>query len=118
MNAAARVINQSNLFHGHLAEMHMSKSAYVLILLLAAVLISALGVIYSTNSYRSAFSLVQQEEQQTNRLQLQWGQLLLEQASLATPARVQVLASDKLGMVFPNAQNTYLLHPQHTSNRY
>ena len=112
MNAAAKVINQSNLFHGHLAEMQMSKSAYALILLMAAVLISALGVFYSTNSYRSTFSMVQQEEQQTHHLQLQWGQLLLEQASLATPARVQELATDKLGMVLPDNKNTYLLHPQ------
>lgn len=112
MNAAAKVINQSNLFHGHLAEMQMSKSAYLLILLMAAVLISALGVIYSTNSYRSTFSQVQQEEQQAHHLQLQWGQLLLEQASLATPARVQELATDKLEMVFPDTKNTFLLHPQ------
>lgn len=112
MNAAAKVINQSTLFNGHWADMHMTKSVYVLVLLLAAVLISALGVVYSTNCYRSTFSLVQQEEQQTNYLQLQWGQLLLEQASLATPARVQELAIDKLGMVFPSATNTYLLHPQ------
>lgn len=114
MNAAAKVINQSNLFHGHLADMHMSKSMYLLILLLAAVLISALSVIYSTNSYRSSFSQVQQEEQQTHFLQLQWGQLLLEQASLATPARVQELATDKLGMAFPVSKNTYLLHPQNS----
>jgi cell division protein FtsL len=112
MNAAAKVINQSNVFHGHLADMHMSKSIYVLVLLLAAVLISALGVIYSTNSYRSAFNQVQQEEQQTHYLQLQWGQLLLEQASLATPARVQELATDQLKMTFPTTKNTYLLHPQ------
>lgn len=112
MNAAAKVINQSNIFHGHLAEMQMSKSAYMLILLMAAVLISALGVIYSTNAYRSTFSQVQQEEQQAHLMQLQWGQLLLEQASLATPARVQELAIDKLGMVFPDTKNTFLLHPQ------
>lgn len=111
MNAAARVINQSNLFNGHLADMHMSKSVYMIIVLLLAVLISALGVIYSTNSYRSTFSQVQQEVQQTHNLQLQWGQLLLEQASLATPARVQELATEQLKMGLPNAKNTYLLHP-------
>jgi cell division protein FtsL len=112
MNAAAKVINQSNLFHGHLSEMYMSKSVYLLIILIAALLISALGVIYSTNSYRSTFSLVQQEEQQTHSLQLQWGQLLLEQASLATPARVQDLAKSQLRMTLPTTKNTYLLHPQ------
>ena len=33
-------------------------------------------------------------------LQLQWGQLLLEQASLATPARVEELAIEKLKMIY------------------
>jgi cell division protein FtsL len=112
MNAAARVINQGNLFNGQLADMHMSKSIYMLIVLLAAVLVSGFTVIYSTNSYRSTLSQVEQEEQQTHFFQLQWGQLLLEQASLATPARVQELATEQLGMTFPDSKNTYLLHAQ------
>lgn len=112
MNAAARVINQGTLFNGQLANMHMSKSLYLLIFLLIAVLISAFAVVYSTNSYRSTFSLVEQEEIQSNQLQLQWGQLLLEQSSLATPARVEELAREQLKMILPNAKNTYILHPQ------
>lgn len=112
MNAAAKVINKSNLFNGQLADMRMSKSIYFLVILLIAVLISALAVIYSTNSYRSTFSQVEQEEQQTHLLQLQWGQLLLEQASLATPARVENLAVYTLKMSLPNSKNTVLLHTQ------
>lgn len=110
MNAAAKVINQGNLFNGQLADMHMSKSFYMLVVLLAAVLVSAFAVIYSTNSYRSTFSQVEQEEQQSHFLQVQWGQLLLEQASLATPARVEVLAIEQLKMTLPNSKNTFLLH--------
>ncbi|MFI4918132.1 MAG: cell division protein FtsL [Legionellales bacterium] len=112
MNAAARVINQSTLFNGQLADMHMSKSIYLFSVLLFAVLVSALTVIYSTNSYRLTFSQVQQEEQQTHALQLQWGQLLLEQASLATPYRVEKQATEQLKMVLPTVKNTYLLHAQ------
>lgn len=112
MNAAAKVINQGNLFNGQWADIHMSKSIYMLMVLLAAVLVSALAVIYSTNSYRSTLSQVEQEEQQTHFFQLQWGQLLLEQASLATPARVEELATEKLGMTLPNSKNTYFLHAQ------
>ncbi|MDP3268042.1 MAG: cell division protein FtsL [Legionella sp.] len=110
MNAAAKIINQGNLFNGQLADMHMSKSIYFLIILLASLLVSAFAVIYTTNSYRSTFSQVEQEIQQTHFLQLQWGQLLLEQASLATPARVEELATHKLLMILPNSKNTYFLH--------
>lgn len=112
MNAAAKVINQGTLFNGQLAKMHMSKSIYFLVVLLTAVLLSALAVIYSTNSYRQTLSMVEIEEQQTHALQLQWGQLLLEQSSLATPARVEELATGKLKMTLPNSKNTYFLHAQ------
>ena len=109
MNAAARVINQSNLFDGQLADLRMSKQLMMIIVVLFAVLTSALAVIYTTNAYRSVFNQMEQAEQQAHHLQLQWGQLLLEQASLATPARVQQLAEDKLGMMLPAAKNTFML---------
>lgn len=112
MNAAAKVINQGTIFNGQLAEMHMSRSLYMLIMLLVAVLISALAVVYSTNSYRESLSQVEQQVQQNHYLQLQWGQLLLEQASLATPARVEDVAGGKLQMVLPTANNTYWLQAQ------
>lgn len=112
MNAAARIINQGNIFNGQLADLHMSKSIYTLMVLLFAVIMSALGVIYTTNAGRSTLNQLEQEEQQTNYLQLQWGQLLLEQASLATPARVQELAIEQLKMSLPSSRNTYVLHPQ------
>jgi cell division protein FtsL len=113
MNAAAKVINQGNLFNGHLADLHMAKSTYLLFILMAAVLLSALGIVYTTNSYRYTLSQLQQEEQQTHQLQLQWGQLLLEQSSLATPARVEEFAIDKLKMILPSTKNTLILHHQH-----
>jgi cell division protein FtsL len=109
MNAAAKVINQGTLFNGQLADMHLSKSIYLFSVLLLAVIVSALAVIYSTNSFRLTFSQVQQEEQQTHFLQVQWGQLLLEQASLATPYRVEKQAIEQLKMTLPTVKNTYLL---------
>lgn len=112
MNAAARVINQGTLFNGQLADMHMSKSLYMLIILLVAVLVSALAVVYSTNSYRVTLNKVEQQEHLTHYLQLQWGQLLLEQASLATPARIEEIATDKLQMLLPTSNNTYWLQAQ------
>lgn len=109
MNAAARQINHSNLFSGHLSEMRLSRSLCQHITLLLAVLISALAVVYTTNLHRLTFGQLQLAEQQSHQLQLQWGQLLLEQASLATPGRVQQLASEKLHMVLPAGKQTFIL---------
>ncbi|KTD65800.1 cell division protein FtsL [Legionella spiritensis] len=112
MNAAARAIHQSNLFSGQLLEMRLSKRWCLVLSLLLAVLVSALAVVYTTNEHRLCFSHLQQLEQQTHQLQLQWGQLLLEQASLATPARVERLAGEKLQMKLPSDKQTYVLQPQ------
>lgn len=112
MNAAAKEINQSNFFNGQLTEMRLSKQLCLQIALLLAVLISALTVVYTTNLHRVTFSQLQVAEQQKLQLQLQWGQLLLEQASLATPGRVQQLAAEKLHMMLPTNKQTFILRVQ------
>lgn len=109
MNAAARMINQTTLFNGQLADMHMSKTMILIIGLLLSVLMTGLAVTYTTNAYRLTFSQVQRAEQQRHSLELQRGQLLLEQASLATSARVAQLATDKLGMQLPDSKNSFTL---------
>lgn len=101
MNAAARDINQSNFFHGQLADIRLSLSSALHIGLLLIVLLSALAVVYMTNLQRTTLYQLESAEQQTHQLQLQWGQLLLEQASLATPSRVEQLAANKLNMILP-----------------
>ena len=112
MNAAAKAINQSNFFSGQLLDMRLSKQLCFLLSLLFAVLLSALAVVYTTNEHRLSFSQLQRLEQQSNQLQLQWGQLLLEQASLATPARVERLAVEKLQMRLPVDKATFVLRIQ------
>ncbi|KTD07199.1 cell division protein FtsL [Legionella jamestowniensis] len=112
MNAAARAIHQSNLFNGHLLDMRLSKQLCFMLTLLLAVLVSALTVVYVTNEHRIVFSELQRMEQHAHQLQLQWGQLLLEQASLSTPGRVEALAVEKLQMKLPADKNTYVLQNQ------
>lgn len=109
MNAAARSINQSDFFHGHMSNIRPSRALCLHIALLVAVLVSALSVVYTTNVHRLVLSQLEQAEQQAHQLKLQWGQLLLEQASLARPSRVQQLATDKLNMVLPVNKQTFVL---------
>ena len=112
MNAAAREINQTNLFKGNLAELRLSKSLCLQIILLVMVLLSALAVVYVTNLHRLTFSQLELVEQHKNDLDMQWGQLLLEQASLATPSRVQQMAAEKLKMVLPDSKQIVILRAQ------
>lgn len=109
MNAAARTIHQNNVFSGQFADIHLSRQWCLQVVLLLAVLLSALAVIYTTNMYRVAFSQLQQANQTSHELQLHWGQLLLEQASLETPARVERLARKNLKMALPLNNQIYML---------
>jgi cell division protein FtsL len=112
MNAAAKMIHQNSLFQGSWARVHVSKPLFLQVVLLFFVLSSALSVVYVINLHRIMCSQMQIEEQRTQHLQLQWGQLLLEQASLATPARVERLASEKLRMVYPSHKQTFTLRAE------
>lgn len=112
MNAAAKEYNDSHIFHGHWVDMRMSSHLFLHVVLLVALLLSALGVVYSTNLTRTTLSQLEEAEQQSHQLQLQRGQLLLEQASLATPSRVEQLASEKLHMVLPADKRTFVLRAQ------
>jgi cell division protein FtsL len=109
MNAAARAIHEGNIFSGHLADMRLSKEICFVFTIFLLVLVSAWLVVYTTNEHRSHFSQLQQLEQESHQLKLQWGQLLLEQASLARPARVEELAVDQLEMQLPNDKQTFVL---------
>ncbi len=110
MNAAAKGINESDFFHGQWADVRLSRPLCLQIALLCAVLLSALGVVYTTNVERITLSQLENAEQQGHLLQMQWGQLLLEQASLATPSRVEQLASEKLHMVLPTNKQMFVLN--------
>ena len=109
MNAAARQINQNTLFSGQIGGIRLSKQFMMQLVLLFSILLSALAVVYSTNVHRETFTELQQAMRYEQQLQLRWGQLLLEQASLSTPARVQELAAEKFQMVLPMNNQTVML---------
>ena len=110
MNAAAKVIHQGSLFQGQWVKVKFSNRLYAQMVLVLLMLLSALAVIYMTNLSRTTCNQLQYATQQGHELELQWGKLLLEQASLVTPARVEKRATDKLHMVLPARQQTYVLH--------
>lgn len=71
-------------------------------LLLAVVTFTALGVVYTTFTSRHLLNSLQQLEKQRNRLQVEWGQLLLEQSSLVAQGKVEDTAIAELGMEVPD----------------
>ena len=77
--------------------------------LLCLMLISAIAVIYATHLNRHSFSQYQAALQLRDQLDIEWGQLLLEQSALASHARVEQLARERLAMKDPNASQIVLV---------
>ncbi len=72
-------------------------------LLLVAVVLSALSVVTSQHKARKLFIELQKEKDQAQQMEVEWGQLQLEQSTWATPARVEQIAVQKLQMQLPRS---------------
>jgi cell division protein FtsL len=70
-------------------------------LLLAAVVMCALSVVTSQHKARRLFIELQKEKEYAQQMEVEWGQLQLEQSTWATPARVEEIAGKQLRMQLP-----------------
>lgn len=73
------------------------------VLLLALVMSSAFGVIYSKHQSRKLFVEVQQLQKQIDDLNIEWGRLQLEQSAWSAHGRIEKIARKKLNMTLPDA---------------
>lgn len=72
-------------------------------LLLLAVVMCALSVVTSQHKARKLYIELQQEKEQAQLMEVEWGQLQLEQSTWATPARVEKVAVQQLHMQLPKS---------------
>ncbi len=76
-----------------------------LLLLLLAVA-SALGVVTTQHKARKLFVELQKEKDQAQQMEVEWGQLQLEQSTWAMPVRVEKIAATRLQMQLPKSGQT------------
>lgn len=89
----------------------------VQLLLLMAVVLCALAVVTSQHQARKAFIALQQAQQQQRKLDVEWGQLQLEQSTWARHERVEKIATEQLQMQLPDASHMHVIFakkPQET----
>ncbi len=83
-----------------LIRKHMS-----VLLIALLVLLSAIAIVLSQHTSRSLVAELQTLYVERDRLDIEWGQLLLEQSTWATPSRVEHVAVEKLDMRVPGHDN-------------
>jgi cell division protein FtsL len=72
-------------------------------LLLVVVVLCALSVVTSQYQARKLFVELQKDKDQAQQMDVEWGQLQLEQSTWAAPARVEQVAVKKLQMQLPKS---------------
>jgi cell division protein FtsL len=84
------------------------------VLLLMAAIACALGVVTSQHKARKLFVELQNEKDKAQQMEVEWGQLQLEQSTWAMPARVEKIASQKLHMQLPRNGQIQYIHGRDT----
>ncbi len=78
----------------------MTKLNLLLVMLLIA---CALGVVTAQHKARKLFSELQQEQESSRQMEVEWGQLRLEQSTWAMHSRIEKIATRYLQMSVPEA---------------
>ncbi len=81
-------------------------------ILVALVVSSSLGVVAAQHQARKLYSELEREQARARGLEVEWGQLQLEQSTWAAHGRVEKLARDKLGMRLPVPGQVLVVEPQ------
>ena len=89
----------------------MSSRIVAFILLWIAVTGTAMGVVISKHESRQLFHRLQILKQERDDLQIEWGQLQLEQSSWATHGRIEQLARKEIKMKIPRVGDTVMVLP-------
>ena len=79
------------------------------LLLLALIVLSALGLITSQHQARKLYSELQVEQVAAKRFEEEIGRLQVEQSTWSTPSRIEKVARERLGMRVPEPNRIRVL---------
>ncbi len=86
-------------------------TARITFLLLAALVLCAMAVVASQHKARKLYVELQKEQSIAKQLDVEWGQLQLEQGTWSTHARVERIATRELNMRLPVAGRVEVVQP-------
>lgn len=89
----------------------MSVRLVVFTVLVTATIASAIGVVYMRHEHRQSFIESSRLERERDELNIEFGRLQLEQATWADTARIEQVASQQLGMKFPQSADIVVIKP-------
>ena len=80
-------------------------------MLLVASIATAIGVVYARHQHRLLFVELSRLEKARDELNIEFGRLQLEQATVAESNRIDQVARLRLGMKFPEVGDVVVVRP-------
>ena len=94
-------------------QLTQSRQPLVLIIVFALVcVVSALALIKTKHEARKLFVELETLTDERDELNIEWGQLQIEQSTWATHARIEQVATDDLSLVRPESTEIYVIERQ------
>ncbi len=86
----------------------------ILLLMIFAVVcvITAIALVYTKHESRNLFVELEQLTTERDELNIEWGQLQIEQSTWATHARIEQVALEELALKRPKSTEIYLIERQ------
>ena len=73
---------------------------------------SAIALVYTKHESRKLFVELEQLTTERDELNIEWGQLQIEQSTWATHARIEQVATEDLSLVRPKSTEIYVIEQQ------
>jgi len=89
----------------------MSLRYFILALLVAAGIGSGVAVVYARQEHRQAYVQLTRLVRERDEINIEFSRLQLEQATWAETNRIEQVATERVGMVFPLAAELVVVKP-------
>ena len=90
--------------------MQVRRQPFLLVFVFALVcVISAMALVYTKHESRKLFVELEQLTQERDELNIEWGQLQIEQSTWAQHARIEQVATDDLSLVRPDTTEIFVI---------
>ena len=91
-------------------EISNKRQPVLLVFVFAVVCVtSALALVYTKHESRKLFVELETLTHERDQLNIEWGQLQIEQSTWSTHARIEQVATDDLALVRPDATDIFVI---------
>ncbi len=96
-----------------MAVVTSKRQPFLLVVVFSVVcVLSAIALIYTKHESRKLFVELETLTHQRDELNIEWGQLQIEQSTWATHARIEQVATDDLALVRPTSAEIFVIERQ------